>query len=280
MSAEVDLGGRLENRAIRLDAVTPADHDWCHRLLGGPAGRLLRYRDRTPSPEVISADLWNGVYAQFVVHERLTGRRCGLVGLSNVSLDSHRGHGFAIGDVPGSPLVVEGFGLLCEWAFHDVGLERIFLETIEFNLSTFGSLGQAATVEGRLRNYEFWRGRYWDLFILSLTPASFDERFATQLERRRGAAPPERRIDDYVAVVHELWPLDSLGAVETLSALEETVGVPLDCALLEQASGASPEEFAASLLALARQSVERGLQQGEPLRTPVDGGRPDRVLAD
>ncbi len=270
MNVDVDLGSRLENRAIRLDAVTPGDHDWCHRLLGGPAGRRLRYRDRTPSPAVVDADLWHGVYAQFIVHERLTGRRCGLVGLSNVSLESHRGHGFAIGDVPGSPLVVEGFGLMCEWAFHDVGLERIFLETIEFNLSTFGSLGDAATVEGRLRNYEFWRGRYWDLFILSLTPASFDGRYAAQLAPRRAAEPPARRIDDYVSVVHELWPLDSLGAAETLGALEEAIGSPLACDLLEQASGESPEEYAANLLALARLSVDGEPRRGGALVAPID----------
>lgn len=240
------------SRDVLLRPLLPSDFEWCYALMCGPSGARWRYRGRTPSPEVVSADLWRNVFAQFVVVDRELGTPMGLVGLYNVSLDAGRAHAFAVADPDRSTRVVEGFGILCAWAFEQHGFERIFLEAPEFNAVTFASLGDAAVVEGRLRNYEFWRGRYWDLLIMSISRAAFDRRFSRLLDRRTG--PVVTGTGDVAAIemlVAALWPLDSLATVEVMCAVEEVVGRAVPDSLLRQLDAATPEQFAAQLLARA-----------------------------
>jgi len=246
----------LSSRAVQLRPLLPSDGEWCYGLMCGPAGTRWRYRGRTPSPEVVMADLWRGVFAQFVVTDRGTLRPVGIVGLYNVATEAGRAHAFAVAEPGASSLVVEGFGLLCSWGFSQFDLQRIFIEAPEFNVATFASLGDTAVVEGRLRNYEFWQGRYWDLFIMSLSAEAFAERFGPVLEARRRDAPTPTGsgADSFVALVAELWPLDSLGAVEALCALEELAGRPLPNDILAGLTEQSATLAAEELLARARPS--------------------------
>jgi hypothetical protein len=146
--------GNLLSRSVVLRPLLPSDAEWCYLLACGPAGERWRYRGRTPSHEQVAVDLWRGVYAQFVVVDRVTGERAGLVGFYNVAVDAGRAYAFALADPDRAPKAAEGFGLLCEWGFDHQGFQRIFLEVPEFNLGQFASLGDAAVVEGRLRNHE------------------------------------------------------------------------------------------------------------------------------
>jgi hypothetical protein len=221
----------------------------------GETGERWRYRGRTPSPAQVADDLWRGVFAQFVVVRSDTGAPAGLVGLYNAALDAGRAHGFAVADPVLAPYVTEGFGLLCRWAFSHHGLQRIFLEVPEFNLPYFASLGDCAVVEGRLRNYEMWRGRYWDHLILVITAAAFSERFE-ELLARRSESPGGSSADadalseaDFVELVRELWPLDSLGFVEALDGLERVAGCQLDAELVTRLDADSADEWAAAALA-------------------------------
>lgn len=253
---EVSGLAELASRRVQLRPLLPSDGEWVYALMCGPAGARWRYRGRTPSPEVVAADLWRGVFAQFVVSDRADGRPCGLVGLYNVALDAARGYGFALAEPDRATWVTEGFGLLCRWGFAQHGLERIFLEVPEFNLDHLASLGDAATVEGRLRNHDHWRGRYWDLFVLSLTPSTFDERFAAVLGRRIAESPEQAASPaDVEAMVAACWPLDSLGLVEVLDALESCVGAPVDQDLLLAIDEQDPQRWSAE--ALRRVGVDR-----------------------
>lgn len=198
----------------------------------------------------MAADLWRGVYAQYVVLDRSTGQRAGLVGLYNVAVDAGRAYAFALAEPRLSPLVTEGFGLLCRWGFDHQCFQRIYIETPEFNLSQFGSLGNAAVVEGRLRNYELWRGQLWDYFILVLTAESFASGFSELLQRRCDA-PARLAVgeSEYAALVRELWPLDSLGLVEALDALEHVVGHAVDAADLTSIRADTPEDWSSRSIA-------------------------------
>jgi hypothetical protein len=240
----------LSGRFVTLRPLLPSDAEWCYALMCGPAGAQWSYRGRTPSPEQVASELWNGVFAQFVVVSRDAGERAGLVGLTNVSAEAGRAHAFAVASPDASPLVVQGFGLMCAWAYRQFSFERIYLEAAEFNIAAFASLGEAAIVEGRLRNYEFWRGRYWDRLIMSMSAQAFTERFGATLDflRTGDAEPGPSALTELVA---ELLPLDSLGAVEVLCALEEHVGYPVGHQILTRIDALTAEAVTAQLVEAA-----------------------------
>lgn len=242
----------LTSRSVLLRPLLPSDAEWCYLLACGPAGERWRYRGRTPSHEQVAVDLWRGVYAQFVVLDRATGTRSGLVGFYNVAVDAGRAYAFALADPERSTQVTEGFGLLCEWGFAHQGFQRIYLETPEFNLGQFASLGDAAVVEGRLRNHEIWQGRYWDYFILVLTPESFGTHFGALLQRRHATVHDADTMDaaDYADLVESLWPLDSLGLVEVADALEQVLGTTVDSTQLAALDEPDAQRWASRSLTL------------------------------
>ncbi len=266
----------LASRSVVLRPLLPSDGEWCYTLMCGPAGERWRYRGRTPAPEVVAADLWRGVFAQFVVVDRRSGRAAGLVGFYNVSPEAARAHAFAVAEPDLAARVTEGFGLLLAWGFEHHGFARVFIETTEFNAVHFESLGEAAVVEGRLRNYEVWRGRYWDLLILSITPEAFSTRFEELLAARR--APGIDRtgsVEEFRDLVAERWPLDSLGAVEVLNALEELVGEPLDNDVVHGIDVNGPDDLATVLLERAAQAVGRAASP--PVGSPSGPGASSRA---
>jgi hypothetical protein len=245
----------LSSRSVALRPLLPSDAEWCYLLACGPAGERWRYRGRTPSHEQVAVDLWRGVYAQFVVVDRATGTRAGLVGFYNVAVDAGRAYAFALADPQRSTQVTEGFGLLCEWGFDHQGFQRVYLEVPEFNLGQFTSLGDAAVVEGRLRNHEIWQGRYWDYFILVLTPESFRTHFAALLERRRADSVDTMGAGAYAELVESLWPLDSLGLVEVADALEQVLGTTVDSTQLVSLEAPDPRTWAERSLVVAAQPL-------------------------
>lgn len=240
----------LMSRSVQLRPLLRSDQTWCYLLMCGPAGERFRYRGRTPSPEVVEADLWRNVHTQFVVTDRSSGRPVGLVGFYNAALEASRCHAFAVGEPDAAPLVTEGFGLLCAWGFDHLGWQRIFLEVPEFNAANFASLGDAAVVEGRLRNYEVWNGRFWDLLIVSISAESFAKRCGGLLESRQGNPPAVGSVTaaELTALVDELWPFDSLGWVELLNAVEDYRGEPVASECLTGIDADSASGFSAEML--------------------------------
>ena len=240
----------LSSRSVRLRAVRSGDHDWLYELLAVDSGSRWRYRGRTPNPAEFQQDLWRGVHAQFVVVDR-AGRPVGLVGSYNVNSAAGHCHLFAVSAQDTTHAVAEATGLLINWLFDEFDFHKLWIEAPEFNLRQFATLTDVADVEGRLTNFDYWRGRYWDVLILSLNRHRWDERHRHILERRRrpltgGAVDAVPDPGELRALLGDLLPLDSLGAIEAISWLEERLDSELDVELLEglgdlDAAGAAVE---------------------------------------
>ncbi len=225
----------LSSSRMRLRSVRAADADWLYDLLTRSSGSRWRYRGRTPAPGEFHVDLWRGVLSQFVVTD-VDDRPFGLVGAYNANTPAGHCHVFAVGASDQGRLITEATARFADWLFETFEFHKLWIETAEFNLAQFASLVDIATIEGRLTNFDYWGGRFWDLLIMSVT----QERWTSHRRAPSGAV----RIDagnasgsvdaaQLVALLGERLPLDSLAAVELLDELEELAGHPLDYDLLD-----------------------------------------------
>lgn len=213
----------------------PADTDWLYSLLVHSQGSRWRYRSSTPSPAAFAADLWNGVHAQFVVIDAELNP-CGIVGLYNANYRASHCHLFAVGEPDRGTQVTEATGLLIDWAFAEFDFDKIWIECPEFNLEQFATLRKVAQVEGRLTNHDYWRERFWDLYVLSLDRVTWTATMSPLVRARRHDPEPGTPSTDRPALgatLVELWPLDSLGRVELLCQIEDTIGCTVDMDLLD-----------------------------------------------
>ena len=271
----------LSSNRVRLRSVRAADGDWLYDLLTRTSGDRWRYRGRTPAPGDFAVDLWRGVLSQFVVTDR-EDRPAGLVGAYNANTTAGHCHVFAVGAVEQGRLITEATALFADWLFETFEFHKLWIESAEFNLAQFASLSELATIEGRLSNFDYWGGRFWDLLILSVTQARWTA------HRRRTAAPWSTSPSGPPAVIvpgagelppllEDRLPLDSLRAVELLDELEELAGMILDYELLHGVDrlGASDaaEVLAARLAAVAAQ------QSGDGCGSPSTNGHSPSTVA-
>jgi RimJ/RimL family protein N-acetyltransferase len=273
----------LSTRSVRLRSVRSSDGDWLYELLTCEAGARWRYRGRTPSPAEFAADLWRGVHTQFVACAADGGRPVGLVGIYNLNQGAGHCHLFAVGGEGGAPLVAEAAGLLVTWAFDHLDVRKIWIEAPEFNLAQFAGLTSIAAVEGRLEDFDFWRGRYWDLFILSVVRQRWDESMRPLVERRRPLAargdPGAAGVLDPAhhqaleVLLGELLPLDSLGAIELLTALEEAAGTELGYEVVVDLPDGIDEAMGCIVRRLDRAQQSAGMVAG----SPAIGQEPSRL---
>ncbi len=221
-----DVAVPTGTRSVELRPVRPGDVDWLYDLLVCERGGRWRYRGRTPDPAEFAADLWKGVFSQYVVRGA-DGAALGLVGLYNVNAVAATGHLFAVASASAGPLVTEGAGALVNWAFDHLEARKLWIEVAESNLGQFARLADVAEIEGRLTDFDYWQGRYWDHFILSIARQRWDEALRPLVERRTlpidplpsaASGAPAAQLEPLLA---ELLPLDSLGAVELLATIEE-----------------------------------------------------------
>lgn len=248
---EPATGDGLSSSRVRLRSVRSSDVDWLYDLLTRTSGSRWRYRGRTPPPGEFQADLWRGVLSQFVVTDP-ADRPVGLVGAYNANTTAGHCHVFAIGATDQGRLITEATARFTDWLFESFEFHKLWIETAEFNLRQFASLTELATVEGRLTNFDYWGGRFWDLLIMSVT----QERWlahrastATVADLRDGP-PASRPVDTALltALLSEQLPLDSLRAVELLDELEELVGVVLEYELLDGIDRLEPAAAAELLI--------------------------------
>lgn len=106
----------------------------------------------------------------------------GLIGTANlVSIDwknNHAFHGMMLGDkdVRGKGYGTDTIMAIMRYAFEELHLERLDGSMIEYNTASLrtycGKCGWKE--EGRLRNWYFRRGRYWDKILVGVTRQDYE----------------------------------------------------------------------------------------------------------
>lgn len=163
----------LVGTRVALRVISGADYEFIRRLEYHP-NHIVTYRQRgvTVSPEQHALSLWQGVLVQFMICDRRNGKPLGLVAAFNYDARNSHVH-FAVVLVPeasrkGWPL--EGVALFIDYLFQTFPLRKLYSEVLEFNVRQFGSaLSVIFEEEGRLREHEYYDGRYWDRLILSIS---------------------------------------------------------------------------------------------------------------
>jgi len=270
----------LSSTRVRLRSVRATDGDWLYDLLTRTSGSRWRYRGRTPAPGEFHVDLWRGVLSQFVVTD-VDDRPAGLVGAYNANTTAGHCHVFAVGATDQGRLITEATARFADWLFESFEFHKLWIESAEFNLAQFASLTELATIEGRLTNFDYWGGRFWDLLILSVTQerwVSHRRSSRSQSAVRPGASGPGViGAAALEALLADRLPLDSLRAVELLDELEELAGTVLDYELLDGIDRLDPVG-AAEVLA-ARLATAGAQQSGERTGAPSGNGHSPSEVA-
>jgi RimJ/RimL family protein N-acetyltransferase/acyl carrier protein len=167
----------LSNDRIILSPIQEQDYRALYSIVG--SGEYLvrwRYRGSTPSPEEFRKDLWQDVLAQFVVTNKSDRAVIGLVTAYHAN---HRNQvayvaGFSVPRYRNSGALLMGFELFFDFLFLNWNFRKLYTEAIEFNLAQFNSLQlNIFEEEGRLRDFEYYDGRYWDLVVSAITRESW-----------------------------------------------------------------------------------------------------------
>lgn len=156
---------------IRLRVIAEQDSLFLYDLMTSPlSGGRVRFAGATPSPEKISASLWESVLAQFIIEGVRSGQPLGLVAITSPNFRDGFAYVSALGspDAQGSGLIAEGMALCFHYAFTTWPFRKLYLEATEHSFQGFKSgIGRYFVEEGHLREHVFWNGQYTDLLILA-----------------------------------------------------------------------------------------------------------------
>lgn len=154
--------------------MVPSDYDEIYRWSTDPRTTgLWRYRGRTPSPDTVVRQLWEGATVLYCVCTSDNRQPFGLVALYNSNQVSQYCYlsALAAPEVLGTGLVVRGVLQLVEYGFARFRLRKIYLESLSSSLSQFGSATRLGLLseEGRLREHEWNGSGFDDLVFLSVS---------------------------------------------------------------------------------------------------------------
>lgn len=142
------------------------------------SGFRWRFRGRTPSPEEFHTSLFTGVVVQYVVEAVDDGTPVGLVVAYDEDLSGSHCHiGFLRIDdhdrVPGGTM--EGLLLLIDLVFATFTYRKVFADLPEYNLPLVdGMPGETLRSEGRMREFHWHGGRFWDRCFFSLSREAWE----------------------------------------------------------------------------------------------------------
>jgi len=182
-----------EGRFVSLAPIARSDYPFLFKLVTDEeCGPRWRFRGVIPREDAFERLLWEGVLTQFAVKDRLGSRPYGVVCAYGANLISGTakvavalqpeatGHGFGI----------EATYLFAAHLFSTWRLRKLYFETPEFNCAQFGSaIGRFLHTEGRLREDEFFGGRWWDTLILAMYPDDLGrlrQRYGTFFDASKG----------------------------------------------------------------------------------------------
>lgn len=113
-------------------------------------------------------------------------KHIGNVGLHRINwINSHAEVGILIGEKQywGQGLGTEALILTLDYAFHVLGLHKVYLRVMEFNkrgIRCYEKVGFKHV--GRLRQHIYRGGRYWDILFMDITAKEFDEMHRSRIK--------------------------------------------------------------------------------------------------
>jgi|ERR1700676_3909190 len=169
---------RLELGRIALRPVRPLDYEWLFELETHP---LLIHRWRltgtTPAPDQFQRLLWEKVVAQFLIVEKATNLRVGLVlmygldalnGTAQIAMVAHP-------KFHRTSLAIDGTILFIDYVFASWNLRKLYGESLGFNFGQFArednrrmKVENVFRVEGVLREHSYLGGQFWDKIITAM----------------------------------------------------------------------------------------------------------------
>jgi len=172
---------------VRIRPITERDSAFIYQLMTSHrSGGRVRFGGATPSPQQVSASLWESVLAQFIIEGISSGRPLGLTAITTPNFRDGFAYFSALGsdESQGHGMLVEGVFLTFEYAFATWPFRKIYMEATEESYQTFyGGLHRFFTEEGRLKQHTFWNGRYMDMAIFAVYRDNWD-RFSPQIRDR------------------------------------------------------------------------------------------------
>lgn len=241
---------RLEGRWVRLASVQPADLPYMYEVATHPdvAGGMA-LGGAVPPFEHYQRMAYESVYAQWIVRNRASSRRIGVVVLA--SMDARNGTAFL--SVMADPqmvhqgLVMDGLAVAIDHVFFTLPLRHLYMEMTEDNLrQVSGAIESFAETEGIRREAVYQAGRFQDVHLLAirrqrwleLAPRGAIELYPSLASSRAPAVGSE--VDFLVSLSEalelaqvpapddDLWEdlgLDSLDVVRAIVWLEESFRV-------------------------------------------------------
>lgn len=163
-------------RFVKLVPVTPEYRVFLYELaVDEESGFRWRFNGSVPPPEVFQESLWSGVLCQFVVVETVSGSAQGTA----VAYSADLNHGYCYvgiamsGDAQNTGLAVEAFLLFTGHLFATYRLRKLYMDIPEYNMRPLMSaVGTVLTLEGRLKDHNYYGGRYWDRLYFAVYPDS------------------------------------------------------------------------------------------------------------
>ena len=191
-------GGRatplLGTRHVRIRPITERDSAFIYQLMiSDRSGGRVRFGGATPSPQQVSASLWDSVLAQFLVEGVHSCRPLGLTAITTPNFRDGFAYFSALGsdDAQGHGMMSEGVFLTLGYAFTTWPFRKIYMEATEESYKAFYSgLDRFFAEEGRLKQHTFWNGRYMDLAVLAIYRDKWDlfsPEFRERLKPRDGS---------------------------------------------------------------------------------------------
>ena len=190
MTASFDGHPALLGRHVYLRPVMPGDYGLIQAMeTSGPHATRWRFRGETPSPDRWAQTLWTGVWAQHLVVRGADDMPLGLVFAYRASqLDRHCYFAALSFSAGREPLMTFGVALFLDYLFQAGNFRVAYAEVPAYNLDQFGSaIGRYCDVEGQLRDYVLWEGRYWDMYVLAFRPERFTREGVLRYARQSDA---------------------------------------------------------------------------------------------
>jgi RimJ/RimL family protein N-acetyltransferase len=163
----------IATRRVKNRALDPSDYDWLYEVgVQSPDAWRWRHRGSTPSPDSYISSLWAGALVNHISEKRIGGERVAF--MSAQRADMRNGHCYiaviAAPEYVRSVHAAESIGLFLSYLMAAFPFRKLYVEVPEFNARAFGSsLNAIFSLEGRLRDYEYYDGRYWDFLTYSIS---------------------------------------------------------------------------------------------------------------